>query len=380
MIMNSKRRILLLGTSFGGGYRMVAEAIASYLSDHHADAVETLSADLLARFAPSLNVLAKFAYQQPATFFPAGEGTLQDLCESLPDDPVAVELATGTCVAGLRSLVTEYAPDAVVSTFPLAGMVAAEASSGAGPLLVTVVPGYGAKSAWLHPATDMYFVACKEAREDLVVRGVPWQQVVVSGVPVRETFAREVDRKQARSAFAMADRFSALVTHAAGAAADVEEIAARIASIGVQVAIVAGDNERLLKRLESRSAQGDLLRVFGFVDDMRTMMGAVDVAVAKAGGLGVFETVAAGLPLILHGSVSGFESTNVDFLVNSGAALLARDSDDVVEKVRFLSTHSDRLAQMSVNAAAVGHPASTQVVCERVLAALRERDSQVGGS
>ena len=101
------------------------------------------------------------------------------------------------------------------------------------------------------------------------------------------------------------------------------------------------------------------------------MMRAADVLVGKAGGLTVSEALAMGLPLIIFNPVPGQELFNVDFLVNYGAGLQARDEADVVEKVRFLSTHPDRLEQMASNAGQLGKPAAAATVCERVLAAVR---------
>ncbi len=86
------------------------------------------------------------------------------------------------------------------------------------------------------------------------------------------------------------------------------------------------------------------------------MMRAADVLVGKAGGLTVSEALAVGLPLIIYNPVPGQELYNVDFLVNFGAGLLSRDEDDVVEKVRFLSTHPERLKQMTDDAAMLGKP------------------------
>ena len=94
--------------------------------------------------------------------------------------------------------------------------------------------------------------------------------------------------------------------------------------------------------------------------------------VGKAGGLTVSESLAMGLPLIMYNPIPGQEIYNVDFLVNYGAGLYARDEDDVVEKVRFLSTHPRRLAQMAENADMLGKPAAARAVCERVLAAVDE--------
>jgi UDP-N-acetylglucosamine:LPS N-acetylglucosamine transferase len=104
---------------------------------------------------------------------------------------------------------------------------------------------------------------------------------------------------------------------------------------------------------------------------MNTLMAATDVLVCRPGGLMVPEACAMGLPVILQSPVQGHERSNVDFLVNYGAVLLARDVDDVVEKVRFLATHRRRIEQMGESARMVGKPGAVQTVCQRVLAAAR---------
>ena len=114
-----------------------------------------------------------------------------------------------------------------------------------------------------------------------------------------------------------------------------------------------------------------LVKVYGFRDDMDTMMRASDLLVGKAGGLTVSEALATGLPLIIYNPVPGQEMYNVDFLVNYGAGMWARDAQDVVEKVRFLSTHPGRLEQMAANASDLGRPLAVQTIAERVLAAVQ---------
>jgi processive 1,2-diacylglycerol beta-glucosyltransferase len=224
---------------------------------------------------------------------------------------------------------------------------------------------------WLHPATDLYFVASKEVREDLVVRGISWDRVIVSGIPVHEKFSEALERTVCRRELALSDRFTVLLTTAAGLTSDVRDIAAELASTGIQVAAATGHNARLKRRLDTVAKRAEHLHVYGFTPDMHRMMRAADVLVGKAGGLTVSEALAVGLPLIIYNPVPGQEIYNVDFLVNSGAGLLSRDEEDVVEKVRFLSSHPERLAQMAENARVLGKPAAAQAVCERVLAAIR---------
>ena len=110
------------------------------------------------------------------------------------------------------------------------------------------------------------------------------------------------------------------------------------------------------------------MRVFGYTEEMPALMRGSDVLVAHAGGIALAESLAVGLPLVILGPVPCRETRNVDALVNNGAALLSRDEADAVEKVKFLSTHPDRLTQMVANAGTLGKPGAVQTICERVLA------------
>ncbi|MBU4556008.1 MAG: glycosyltransferase [Actinobacteria bacterium] len=368
--MHETKRILVFSASFGGGHSSAAEAVRRYYEAHYPDTVEVRVLDFFDEFVPSLNVLAKFAYQQSVQFFPAAYGTFFELSNKLPTNPVVHELRL-MGMARSAAFLDEFHPDAVISTFPVAGGVVADIKANRPLVSATVVTDFGAHRTWLHPATDIYFVACKEVREDLVVRGIPWDRIMVSGIPIHERFSETVDRAECRKELGLADRFTVLLTSIAGTPGDVKDLTRQLVSMGVQVAAVTGKSERLRRRLEPLAAESDLVKVFGYVDDMHKMMTSCDVLVGKAGGLTVSEALAMRLPLIIYNPVPGQEIYNVDFLVNYGAGLLARDEEDVVEKVRFLSTHPERLEQMSANARILGTPGAAQTVCERVLAALR---------
>lgn len=367
---SAKRRILIFSASFGGGHRSAAEALLRYYRAHHSDSVEARIVDFFDEFMPGVNVLAKFAYQQSVAFFPALYGTFYEASNQLPSNPVVHELR----IMGFQratAFIDEFCPDAVISTFPVAGGVVSDIKLERPMVAATVITDWGVHRTWLHPSTDLYFVAGKEVREDLVVRGIPWDRAVVSGIPVHEKFSEPLGRPECRKSLGLADRFTVLLTSAAGLTSDVRDIAAELAGAGIQVIAATGHSSRLKRRLDTLSRKTELLHVYGHTPEMHKMMRAADVLVGKAGGLTVSEALAVGLPLIIYNPVPGQEIYNVDFLVNSGAGLLSRDEEDVVEKVRFLSTHPDRLAQMAGDASMLGKPAAAQTVCERVLAAIR---------
>lgn len=365
-------RIIVFSASFGGPQRSAALAIREYYRSRYPEEVRVEVVDFFEEFAPGLNVLAKFAYQQPEPFFPTGYGTFPEICERLPANPVVHELRI-TGQARIAAYLEERDPHAVISLLPLAGGMIAELKTGYGFASATLMTGFRGDREWLHPATDLFFVPCVEVREDLVVQGIPWERVVVSGVPVSERFSGAGQPvEQIRRDLGVSNRFTVLLSHMSGGANDSAELAERLAGAGVQVVAVTGGNDRQKRRFGSVASRNALVKVFDHADDMHSMMLAADVLVAKAGSLTVFEALATGVPLLIPEPVPGHEVSNTDFLTTYGSCLYCRDEDDVVDKVRFLSTHPQRLSQLSSSAAALGKKSATQGICERVLAEARK--------
>lgn len=365
-----KKRVIVFAGSYGGAARGAGEAMVSYFRARHPETVEVQLVDFLEAFMPNLNVLAKFAYQQSGEFFPAGRRDFAQLASSAHANQVVHELATGG-MERVASYLGEYRPDVVISTSPIAGGVAAELSAQIPFLPVGVLTDYDAHDVWMHPATAFVFVASREVRDELAVGGTPWDRIIVSGVPVAEKFTAPGHSAEVRAQMDIVDRFTALLLAGPASQSNTDSIAAQLATSGIQVIAVAGTNSRLQRRLDAVAAKTSLVRVFGFTDEMHKLMHAADVLIGKAGGLAVPESLAVALPLVIHGAVPGRETQNVDFLVNCGAALLSRDEIDAVEKVRFLSTHPQRLAQMSANAGTLGKLEAVQTICERVLVSAR---------
>ena len=145
---------------------------------------------------------------------------------------------------------------------------------------------------------------------------------------------------------------------------------ATVSISGVRITVISqatGHRSRYNRRLLTLAKKRPTLHPMGAIKEMDVAMSASDVLVGKAGGLTVSEALAMGLPIVMFNPIPGQEKYNVGFLVNYGAGLWARDDDDVVEKVAFLSTHARRLAQIAENADMLGKPNAARAISERVL-------------
>jgi processive 1,2-diacylglycerol beta-glucosyltransferase len=376
-VQQGKKRILIFSASFGGGHRSASESLRKYLIAHHRGEVEVRVVDFYKQFAPGVNLLTTFAYHQSVQFFPQLYGTFFDLSNRIQKNPVFDELVQ-VGFSQATAFVDSWAPDAVISVYPIAGGIVAEMKETRPFVAATVVTDYGVHRQWLHPETDLFFVASREAAEEIAVLGVPWERIVVSGIPIHERFVNRPSRAESRRELGLENRFTVLLT-IAGTPGEVKSLAGELCGLGVQVVAATGHGSRVRRRLQTLAKSQPLLHPLGYVKDMNVVMSAADVLVGKAGGLTVSEALAMGMPLIMYNPIPGQEIYNVDFLVNYGAGMWGRDEADVVEKVRFLSTHPRRLAQMAENAQLLGKPGAAGAVCERVLAAIDAAVGQTAG-
>ena len=375
--MTDHVRLLIFSASFGGGHRSAAEAMEGYVRQHHPRSVDTRIVDFFKEFAPAVNSIGRALYDGSVHVAPELYGVFFDVTNRISDNRAVKDYAQAG-FAQAAAYIDRYRPDAVISTYPVAGGVVSEIKTIRPLVSAMVITDFGVHKQWLHPATDLFFVGSEDMRNDLVTRGLPADRVVASGIPIRERFGERLDRAACRAELGLEDRFTVLFTMAAGSTSDLRDVAAALTQAGIQVVAVTGRAERLKRRLQTLQRRQPLLHVYGYTREMHRIMCASDVLIGKAGGLTVSEALAVGLPLVVHNPVPGQETFNADFLVNNGAGFLARDEDDVVSKAAFLAAHPARLSEMATKARGLGRPDAAKTVIETVLEAVRAADSHSG--
>ncbi|MBI4712514.1 MAG: glycosyltransferase [Planctomycetes bacterium] len=129
--------------------------------------------------------------------------------------------------------------------------------------------------------------------------------------------------------------------------------------------VVCGRNKRLYRKITElkRLKRARNLICLGFTEEVPALMKVSDVLLGKAGGITVSEAMASRLPVVIYRPIPGQEFYNVDYLVNEGAALYARNTDDAVAKIKFLYEHPDRLKEMKQKTARIGKPNATRNIC-----------------
>ena len=372
--MDPEKKVLILHASAGHGHEKAARAVEQACLDilpraqvKCCDAL-TLTAGtfgknykgtylFLIRYFPWLWGLAYYASDVPLLYFFIG--------------PIR-RLVNAFAAKRLAALILEEKPTVVIATHFLSVDVVSRLKQKrfCRARLVVVVTDFLAHSFWLAKEVDVYAVASEETKEDLLRRGVPPQKILVSGIPVEKKFTEAVSRAEARNKLMLGeDRFTALITSGGAGVGSLEPLVSKFLNTGkpVQLLVVCGTNQDLLRRMQPIAEKNKQLRIFAFVDNIQELMAASNLVIGKGGGLTVTESLCLGNPLVLFGSVPGQETRKARTLARIGAARVAHSLDGVVRLTTDLMDSPALLKECTSAALRLGRPKAAEQIVQAAL-------------
>jgi processive 1,2-diacylglycerol beta-glucosyltransferase len=361
-------RILIFTAPFGDGHRSASGAIGNYLRKRYNGSVEAEVVDYFETFTPKSTRLAAALYQNVSAYWPSGWKIFFNATHRLSP----ITLFQPVNLIGMKAaekFLKDYRPDIVISTYPTCTQVAGELKRSLGYLSATVITDFGVHNLWVHHDTDLYFVAADATKGRLTSEGIPSECIEASGIPVKDSFILKQDSGEVRKRYGIKDGFTVLLTCGGSGIGWMYNLCSDLAHLHLQLLVICGKNKKLFLQVRELSKTFRNIFPFGFVEPemMADLMTISDLMIGKAGGLTVSEALCKGLPMLLYRPIPGQESFNADFLVKNGAALLAGDKADVVEKTAFLTESPERIEILRTNAVLLGKPAAARDISERVL-------------
>jgi processive 1,2-diacylglycerol beta-glucosyltransferase len=232
------------------------------------------------------------------------------------------------------------------------------------PPFAAVVTDYTLHRYWAQPRVGHYFVAAPDLARDLH-RRLPSARIVATGIPISASFGSGMTRAAARAALGLSGTRRTALVMGGGLGMGVEESVRAALDSGVaelQVLAICGRNRSARDRLISAGVPDERLRVFGYVDDVATLITAADVVITKPGGLTCSEALAVGRPLVLTRAIPGHEEGNVNYLTSCGAAIAAPATGDIASALRSLLLDTSALARYTWSARAIGTPTAARSI------------------
>jgi processive 1,2-diacylglycerol beta-glucosyltransferase len=326
--------LAIVYTPVGAGHKAAAMATAEAA---RARGLEVLTLDLFElapRFVGMSYVAAHFGGQSVAPGL-YGSAYFEANHRGGAFDPVRRSV-DHVVFANLVRLLRAVKPRAIVAThhLPLVVLGRARRRGRIAAPLAGVVTDYTAHAVWAEPGVDAFCVPCPLARQELVLHGIRPDLIAMTGIPIRRDFG-------AIGALESPERgepMRVLVTSGGVGIGPMRAVVESFTGIPeVELTVICGAAEANVPKVQRAAREaGVSARVLGFERDMPARIAEAHVVVGKAGGLTVSETMAAGRPMVLVGTVPGNELFNEARVVRGGAgyAARARDVGAVVNAMR----------------------------------------------
>ncbi|MEO6473599.1 hypothetical protein [Luteolibacter sp.] len=371
-------RILIITAAFGEGHNSAARNLALALD---AIGVVTQVSDPCMLGSPRVTELVAAAYRYCITHFPrlwAAIYRSTDRCDfSRKRSPIM-----GAPEKALTTLIGDFQPDVIVSTFPLYPYFLPRIFEKTGkklPVFTIITDSIEINASWLRLPTDFWLVTDPATREGMIRSGLPPEKIIDTGFPVNPSFSKlsPIEPSDACNPFRIlyfpTAKRKLLQTHCR---------ALLDASPAVTLTIVMGRNLRLLYRdaREIKKSHPSRVRLIGWTRKVPQLLNRHHLVVGKAGGATSHEAIAARCPMLIHHLVPGQEEGNLRLLEAIGAGHLAETGPALAAAVTdLLADHAAGWRTMKNALIRHGRNAGAIAAARFILEEIANRGSKMVG-
>lgn len=361
--MKNKTNVLILTAPFGGGHKMAAESLKKEFLKKDAN-VEIF--DLFSTSYPGFidgfnKVYSKlFNIGNIYSFFYYGIDKLKD--------KQIMKLYKKFGYNKFTVIYEEFKPDIIINTFPILSVPEFKKKNSIDIPVINVVTDYCCHSLWLDNNVDKLYVATDDLKNKIKDLNYPLDKLVVSGIPVREEFYKELNKKNILEKYSL-NKDKKIILISAGAFGLMKNLKELCISLNqfdnLQVVAVCGNNNELKKELDKLSLNN--LKTFGYIDSIHELYKISSLMITKPGGITLSEAAAVKLPLILYKPVSGQEMENARFFERKGAAFIANSPSDILSYTIHLTNNSIRIRHMKKSLETIYQNNSSEVIVKDII-------------
>lgn len=317
---NIPKKIMFAISDTGGGHRSAADAIIATLDPQYG--VQCTIVDLLRatgfpglKQAPEIYDYCSINHLWLNNLFFRKTNSIKRI-------NALTQMIYFQCRQYLERELSNIQPDMVVAVHPLViGLLrmARKSSNATWPIITVVTDLVTLHASWATPGADLYLVPTQEAFHSLIKYGIPASRIIYTGFPIHPKFtAKPILQNKARSELNLQlDAFTVLMTGGGIGAGNMREWVTTLEEkcSDKQILVITGNNKQLYNELIDQPNSSGHLHVYGFVNNMETMMSASDVIISKAGPGTIMEGITMKRPLIITEAIGIQETGNIDYTI-----------------------------------------------------------------
>lgn len=355
-------KVLLLSIKAGYGHHSTAKAIIEYF-EKNGHQCEML--DIFDYISHRIGDYINDSYLLMTKYIPKTYGKAYGKLAQ-KDEPYdyhsLISMLSRFVSKKLSKYVSEYSPDLMIGTHSYAGVcmsILTETGVTACPT-IGIVTDYTVHPLWESTFLDHYVIPDALLSSEMQQKGIAKEKLLPFGIPVREQFTRKIDKDEARRMLGIENIPTVLVMMGSMGYGNIKPMLDAIdkSPHEFQVICVCGSNKKLKEYVDETEWTKNVY-CYGFTDKVDIMMDASDVIITKPGGLTTSEALSKGIPMIISNPIPGHEDRNLNFLVNTGAAIIVNDNFGVQDALNMLFTCPWRIRIMEESVSHIGKPNAT---------------------
>ena len=368
-------KCLVMSVRAGFGHHSTGQAIIDYLGSKN---IECKMLDIFDYINPVLGDTISDGYlfltKYLTDFFGRAYSALDKRDEEY-DKLSPVTVVSKLVSRKLKDYICEFNPDVVIGTHSYACLLMTHLKNQEHIKCPTfgIVTDFTVHPFWESTDIDYYVTPDKLLNNQMNKKGIMTEKILPFGIPIKNKFSTKTSKSDARKELKIKNKFTILLMMGSMGFGNLTKCLEKIDSLDTdfQVLCVCGNNTKSKKELEAINWNKDVY-TYGFVDNIDIMMDASDCIITKPGGLTTSELLAKKLPAILMNPIPGQEDRNLEFLVNSGAAIMATETFPVDEALYEIMNNHWRLDLLEKSVENLGKPNSTKDLCDFIVAILNK--------
>ncbi len=354
------KKVLLLSCNTGQGHNSCAEAIKEYF-EARAVSCEILDPTkfISKRFSEFLSWGHSFMYRYVPELFRQGY-RFSETHPSPFQEGAAVYQLMAAGADGLFQQIVKGSFDTIICTHVFSAMMLTHCLK-LNPLPVKTA--FVATDYTCYPGMDAcrlqyYFIPDEQLAGYYIQRGTSPFHIIVSGIPVRQGFWSNTNKRTAKRMLGIAsDHKHLLVMGGSMGAGPMEKLLKVISNHlteNIEASVLCGTNQPLRKKLERQYDGQKNIHIKGYTDYMPLYLDSADLCLTKPGGISITEAATKCVPMAFVNAVAGCESYNMEHFSRIGAAITAPAIGELAMMSLHLLRSPAKLHQME--AALREHP------------------------
>lgn len=256
----------------------------------------------------------------------------------------------------LKNYIIDINPQLIISTFPVISQYLSTLReiNGISIPFITCVTDVVNGWEWITPNSDIYFVATKHNKSEMLKMGIEDEKIFVTGIPLKKEFL-ELQSPLINISLPKGHMLLMIMGGSMGLIPDDEKFYHWINDLDNTTTIVlTGKNDNLYKSISKLALENVV--PLKYTNQVASLMAQSDLLISKAGGITLFEAIASELPFIVYKPELGQEIENAKFIYQESIGNIALNIEelkliitDLINNKKKIEEYKTRIVKLKKN-------------------------------